>query len=93
LRSQKQGIQASIFSPAGMIVSGDFLDLRDMNATGGAEFYAGLHSTDISNNSGWIFNNSPGYIYGFGKDTTLCLEETYFITTENFNPESNTTFE
>lgn len=37
----------------------DYLSLRDSAASGGATFYAGSHSTDVSNNSGWIFTDPP----------------------------------
>jgi hypothetical protein len=33
----------------------DYLSLQDSIATGGAAWYAGTHSTNVSNNSGWIF--------------------------------------
>lgn len=92
LRSKNDGIQASINIPQGKIVSGDFIEIRDIEATGGAEFYAGRFSTDISNNSGWLFYNSPGYIFGFPPDTTLCDGSSLIIGTDNFNPDENTTF-
>jgi hypothetical protein len=40
-------------------VSSDYLYLRDSNATGGAAWYAGTHSTNVSNNSGWTFTAPP----------------------------------
>jgi len=92
LRSQLQGQQAIITMPAGSDVSGDFIELRDMMACGGAVFYAGNFSSDISNNSGWIFSNAPGYIYGFTADTTICESDYTEIGTQNFNTDSNSTF-
>ncbi|HML85534.1 MAG TPA: hypothetical protein PKE52_10270, partial [Bacteroidales bacterium] len=82
LRSTVQGQQVTLWKPDGA-VSGDFLELRDINATGGALFYAGSYSTDLGNNTGWLFNNSPGYVYGLGPDTTLCSGQT--LSTINFN--------
>ncbi len=82
IRSSSNGTQATITKPGG-VVSGDFLELRDMNATGGATYYAGSYSTNVSNNSGWIFTNSPGYIYGLGPDTSVCIGDT--LVTYNFN--------
>jgi hypothetical protein len=82
LRSTVQGQQVTLWKPVGA-VSGDFLELRDINATGGALFYAGSYSTDLGNNTGWLFNNSPGYVYGLGPDTTLCSGQT--LSTINFN--------
>ncbi|MDD3666486.1 MAG: hypothetical protein PHQ65_14570, partial [Bacteroidales bacterium] len=82
LRSTTQGQQATLWKPDGE-VSGDFLELRDINATGGATFFAGSYSTDLGNNTGWLFNNSPGYVYGLGPDTSLCIGQT--LSTINFN--------
>jgi len=92
LRSQNDGVQADISIPSGVIVSGDFIEIRDINASGGADFYAGKFSTDVSNNDGWLFNNSPGYIFGFPSDTTLCFGHNLTIGTENFNPDEQSTF-
>lgn len=46
-------------SKASGTVSADYLSLKDSTATGGATFYAGSHSTDVSGNSGWIFTDIP----------------------------------
>lgn len=40
------------------IVNCDYLNISDSNATGGADWYAGEHSIDSGNNSGWIFTRS-----------------------------------
>lgn len=42
-------------SKASGTVSVDYVSLRDSNATGGATFIAGSHSTDAGNNTGWTF--------------------------------------
>ena len=42
-------------SKASGIVSVNYLSIRDCNATGGASWYAGITSTNVSNNLGWIF--------------------------------------
>jgi hypothetical protein len=92
LRSKSEGIQARITVPTGRVISGDFIELRDIAAVGGATFYAGHFSTDISNNSGWVFSNAPGYIFGFPADTAICLNEITLLGTQSFNPDMNTTF-
>lgn len=46
-------------SKASGTVTADYLSLKDSTATGGATFYAGSHSTDVSGNSGWIFTDIP----------------------------------
>lgn len=50
------GIQWSISCSAGTI-SCDYISLKDSNAIGGATFFAGAHSTNVSNNSGWSFTS------------------------------------
>jgi hypothetical protein len=40
-------------------VSCDYLSLQDSNASGGATWYAGANSTNVSNNTGWIFTAPP----------------------------------
>jgi len=92
LRSQYDGRQAVISMPSGRTVSGDFIEIKDINALGGAVYYAGQYSTNLSNNSGWNFNNAPGYIFGFNDDTVACLGGSSVIGTENFNPDENSTF-
>lgn len=43
------------------IVSLDFLSLKDSHATGGATWYAGAGSDNVSGNDGWVFTGPPGY--------------------------------
>jgi gliding motility-associated-like protein len=92
LRSLQDGMQAYISMPQGRTVSGDFIEIKDINATGGAVYYAGQYSTDLSNNNGWIFENAPGYIFGFTDDTVACLGGDMIIGTDNFNPDDQSTF-
>jgi gliding motility-associated-like protein len=93
IRSKSQGAQARISVPTGRVISGDFIELRDIAAIGGATFYAGNFSTDISNNSGWIFSNAPGYIFGFpAADTSVCSNDLAILGTQSFNPDENSTF-
>ena len=56
--SSSLGTPATISDASG-IVSCNYLSLRDSTATGGATFYAGANSTNVSGNSGWIFQNAP----------------------------------
>jgi len=39
------------------VISCDYLDISNSNATGGATWYAGSHSIDSGNNDGWIFED------------------------------------
>lgn len=47
------------FSKASGIVSCDYLSLKDNQGIGGAAWYAGTHSTNVSGNSGWVFTAPP----------------------------------
>lgn len=49
---------ATLTKPSGT-VSSDWLSLKDSTATGGATWYAGANSTNVSGNSGWIFSAPP----------------------------------
>jgi L-ascorbate metabolism protein UlaG (beta-lactamase superfamily) len=44
----------------GGVVSADYLSITDSNATPGSTWYAGNNSTNVSNNTGWIFTGPPG---------------------------------
>lgn len=50
---------AATISKASGEVSCDYLSLKDSAATGGASFYAGANSTNVSGNSGWTFTAPP----------------------------------
>lgn len=47
---------ASTISVASGTVSTDYISLKDSAATGGARFFAGANSTNVSGNSGWVFS-------------------------------------
>lgn len=53
--SSSAGSVASISKASG-VVSCDYLSLKDNTATGGAAFFAGTHSTNVSGNTGWTFS-------------------------------------
>ena len=46
-------------SKASGIVSADYLSLTNSIATGGASWYAGANSTNVSGNTGWLFSAGP----------------------------------
>lgn len=58
LKSTSGGSPATISTPSG-IVSMDYMSIQDITATGGADFYAGTHSTNVSGNTGITFTASP----------------------------------
>lgn len=58
LQSTSAGSAATISKASGT-VSVDYMSIKDSTATGGATFYAGANSTNVSGNTGWIFT-APG---------------------------------
>src|SRR5205814_622592 len=59
---------AATISKASGTVSCDYLSLKDSTATGGASFFAGDHSTNVSGNTGWIFTH-PTFTVGQALET------------------------
>jgi hypothetical protein len=51
-------------SKASGTVYGSYLSIQDSTATGGATWYAGPTSTNVSNNTGWIFTRLPIVTFG-----------------------------
>ena len=52
----------------------DFMSIKDSTATGGASWRAGVNSTNVSGNTGWVFTTCPvkgGGGGGGGKDKKL----------------------
>ncbi|MCK5857455.1 MAG: gliding motility-associated C-terminal domain-containing protein [Bacteroidales bacterium] len=91
LQSTKKNYQAYVSKTQG-VVSGDFINIRDIGASGGASFFAGDFSTDISNNTGWNFSNGPQYVYGLGPSVNFNLGGSTTLTTVNFNGGPYTTY-
>jgi hypothetical protein len=56
--SSTSGTAATLSKSSGT-VSSNYLSLKDSTATGGAAWYAGANSTNVSGNTGWIFTNAP----------------------------------
>ena len=82
LRSTVEGTQSTMSKSSGMVSVG-YVDMRDQNATGGAGFYAGNYSTNVSNNTGWVFNVAPGYTYGFPDTLYVCPNDSITIDVED----------
>ena len=59
LQSTTPGVQFTLSKASGT-VSRDYLSIKDSAATGGAAWYAGANSTNVSNNTGWTFTAPPG---------------------------------
>jgi gliding motility-associated-like protein len=74
----------SRFSKSQGTVSAAFVEMHDQQAIGGAIFYAGTFSSDISGNSGWIFGTGPGYVFGLPDENYICPGDTLNISTYNF---------
>jgi len=58
LVSTSAGSAATISIASGIISNLDYMSIKDSTATGGATFYAGRNSTNVSGNTGWFFYNS-----------------------------------
>jgi hypothetical protein len=56
--SSTSGTTATLSKSSGT-VSVDYVSLKDITATGGATYYAGANSTNVSNNTGWTFTAPP----------------------------------
>lgn len=64
LVSSTGGTSATLTKPSG-VVSNDYLSIQDSTATGGAQWYAGANSTNVSGNTGWIFTVPPTNLGNF----------------------------
>ena len=64
INSSTAGTQASLSKSSGTVSVG-YLSIRDSAAIGGAGWYAGTTSTNVSNNLGWVFTAppAPGSVY------------------------------
>ena len=58
INSQTAGFPFTMSKTSGT-VSSDYLSIRDSIVTGGASWYAGANSTNVSGNTGWIFTAPP----------------------------------
>lgn len=58
LNSSVAGAARTLTKTSGT-VGVNYLSIQDSTATGGAAWYAGANSTNVSNNTGWIFDNAP----------------------------------
>lgn len=54
------GSVAATLSKASGVVSCNYMSIQNSTATGGASWYAGANSVNVSNNTGWIFSGVPG---------------------------------
>jgi hypothetical protein len=59
INSLSPGLQATLTKTGGGVVEVDYLSIQDSNATPGSTWYAGSNSTNVSNNTGWIFSVIP----------------------------------
>jgi len=91
IQSGSSGSTSTISLPTG-IVEGYALSLHDIQATGGADFYAAGPSVNLGGSAGWTFGSPPGYIYGFTLDSIYLAGETATLSTNTFNTDANTQF-
>lgn len=74
------------FSRASGTVACDYLSLSYSHAQGGARWYAGSHSTDGGNNTGWIFSDVPIPPIPPGPDITIGAGDKKFRYEEETKP-------
>lgn len=89
LQATISGTLAEISMPPTGEILVDFIEMKDNNGTGGAEFIAGARSTDIGmSNRGWIFEDPPEYVEtGFlGVDRALCNNASLTLNAFNYSP-------
>ena len=89
IRSSSPGSQARTRVPATGTVLADFVQMRNLTATGGADYNAGSRSTNIANsNVGWSFTTAPQFeTVGFlGEDRVLCATDAVTLDAFNFSP-------
>lgn len=55
---------ATLSKASGTVSTVDYVTLQDSTATGGAAFYAGSHSTNVSGNTGWSFTDAAVTVTG-----------------------------
>lgn len=60
--SDSSGLLATLSMRAGNVKT-NYLSIKDSTVTGGANWYAGQNSTNVSGNSGWNFRNAPSIIW------------------------------
>lgn len=67
LKATTGGTTAYLSKTTGTIAL-DYMSIQDSHAIGGANWYAGplAHSTNVSNNTGWIFSAAPVWSGGWG---------------------------
>lgn len=58
-QSTSNGTAWNVTAASSSTVEEDYISLQDSHASGGAVFYAGSNSTDVSGNTGWFFYD-PG---------------------------------
>jgi len=63
IKSSTTGVQATLSKASGTVYM-NYLSIQDINATGGARWIA-QNSVNVSNNSGWLFNNPAGMFMMF----------------------------
>ncbi|SEP76177.1 T9SS type B sorting domain-containing protein [Neolewinella agarilytica] len=92
LNSTETGTAAIVSMPPNAEVLANSVQMRDINARGGAEFLAGMLSTNIANsNDGWFFETAQRFVdVGFlGEDRGLCQEASLVLDANNFSADES----
>ena len=66
ITSSTAGTAANIVKTGGKVNTVDYVSLQDSAASPASIWYAGANSTNVSNNSGWIFSAAPILTQNYG---------------------------
>lgn len=77
ITSTTGGTPFTLSKTSGFVVC-DYLSLQDSTATGGASFYAGPNSTNVSGNTGWFFTASPTIEISVSDNVTVTEALVYY---------------
>ncbi|NRB49604.1 MAG: hypothetical protein HRU41_18130, partial [Saprospiraceae bacterium] len=80
--------QSSTIQMASGTINADFIQMQDQVGTGGASFFAGVHSTNIGgSNQGWVFENNPTFTDEgfFGPDRSFCEGESVVLSAYSYS--------
>jgi len=89
VESSTPGVQTKLVNSSGQNVNCDYLDLKDSLASGDVIWYAGSHSINSGNNTGWLFIDGP--VQAVGTVTTTGKASADLISSGKASGQVNTT--
>ncbi len=80
--SNAPGFQTTFSMPSSALLNLSYFEIRDLIASGGADFFAGTGSVSLGGNSGWRFpteGENDSFREFLGRDTVYCSSETIIL--------------